>query len=101
MDIGPKHERDIGLYAHQAKITGCAMIELDDGTITNERREFGQRSPLTAYLGGWQNRGQVDDCQTQGSGGIGTTTRTASGYATQCFWRFVCGEGDPQVVQVQ
>ena len=41
MDITPIYKRVIGLDVHQAQITGCALIEHDDGTVTHERREFG------------------------------------------------------------
>ena len=41
MDIGPMYERVIGLDVHQAKITGCAIIEHADGCVTHDRREFG------------------------------------------------------------
>lgn len=41
MDIVPIYKRVIGLDVHQAQITGCAIVELPDGSITYERREFG------------------------------------------------------------
>lgn len=41
MDIGPMCKRVIGLEVHQAQTIGCAIIEHDDGTVTQERREFG------------------------------------------------------------
>ena len=41
MDIVPICKRVIGLDVHQAQITGCAIVELPDGSITYERREFG------------------------------------------------------------
>jgi transposase len=41
MDIVPIHKRVIGLDVHQAQITGCAITELPDGSVTYERREFG------------------------------------------------------------
>ena len=41
MDIAPIYKRVIGLDVHQAQITGCAIIELPDGSVTHERREFG------------------------------------------------------------
>ena len=41
MDIGPMYERVIGLDVHQAQITGCAIIEHADGSVTHELREFG------------------------------------------------------------
>lgn len=41
MDITPIYKRVIGLDVHQAQITACAIIELPDGSVTHERREFG------------------------------------------------------------
>jgi transposase len=41
MDIVPIYKRVIGLDVHQAQITGCAIVELPDGSVTYERREFG------------------------------------------------------------
>ncbi len=41
MDIVPIYKRVIGLDVHQAQITGCAITELPDGSVTYERREFG------------------------------------------------------------
>jgi transposase len=41
MDIAPIYKRVIGLDVHQAQITGCAIVELPDGSVTYERREFG------------------------------------------------------------
>jgi len=41
MDIVPIYKRVIGLDVHQAQITGCAIIEQSDGSVTYERREFG------------------------------------------------------------
>ena len=41
MDITPIYKRVIGLDVHKAQITGCAIIELPDGSVTHERREFG------------------------------------------------------------
>ena len=41
MDIVPIYKRVIGLDVHQAQITGCAIIEQADGSVTYERREFG------------------------------------------------------------
>ena len=41
MDIVPIYKRVIGLDVHQAQITGCAITEQADGSVTYERREFG------------------------------------------------------------
>ena len=41
MDIVPIYKRVIGLDVHQAQITCCAIVELPDGGLTYERREFG------------------------------------------------------------
>lgn len=41
MDIAPIYKRVIGLDVHQAQITGCAIIEQPDGSVTHEIREFG------------------------------------------------------------
>lgn len=41
MDIVPIYKRVIGLDVHQAQITGCAIVEHPDGSVTYERREFG------------------------------------------------------------
>ena len=41
MDIVPIYRRVIGLDVHQAQITGCAITEQPDGSVTYERREFG------------------------------------------------------------
>jgi hypothetical protein len=41
MDIGPMHERVIGLDIHQAKITGCTIIDHADDSVVHDRREFG------------------------------------------------------------
>lgn len=41
MDIVPIYKRVIGLDVHQAQITGCAITEQPDGSVTYERREFG------------------------------------------------------------
>jgi len=41
MDIVPIYKRVIGLDVHQAQITGCAIIEQSDGSVTYEGREFG------------------------------------------------------------
>lgn len=41
MDITPIYKRVIGLDVHQAQITGCAITEHSDGSVTYERREFG------------------------------------------------------------
>ncbi len=41
MDIVPTYKRVIGLDVHQAQITGCAITEQLDGSVTYERREFG------------------------------------------------------------
>lgn len=41
MDIVPIYKRVIGLDVHQAQITACAIVELADGSVTHERREFG------------------------------------------------------------
>ena len=41
MEMAPIYKRVIGLDAHQAKISACAVIELADGTVTGEHREFG------------------------------------------------------------
>ena len=35
------YKRVIGLDVHQAQITGCAIIEQADGSVTHELREFG------------------------------------------------------------
>jgi transposase len=41
MEIVPIYKRVIGLDVHQAQISGCAIIEQPDGSVTYERREFG------------------------------------------------------------
>ena len=41
MDIVLIYKRVIGLDVHQAQITGCAITEQPDGSVTYERREFG------------------------------------------------------------
>ena len=41
MDIVPIYKRVIGLDVHQAQITGCAITEQFEGSVTYERREFG------------------------------------------------------------
>ena len=41
MDIVPIYKRVISLDVHQAQITGCAITEQPDGSVTYERREFG------------------------------------------------------------
>jgi hypothetical protein len=41
MDIVPIYKRVIGLDVHQAQITGCAITEQPDGSVSYERREFG------------------------------------------------------------
>lgn len=41
MEIAPMYKRVIGLDVHQAKISACAVIEQDGGTVTVEHREFG------------------------------------------------------------
>ncbi len=41
MDIVPLYKRVIGLDVHQAQITGRAITEQPDGSVTYERREFG------------------------------------------------------------
>ena len=55
MDIVPIYKRVIGLDVHQAQITGCAITEQPDGSVTYERREFGgfkrDRKALAAYSG--------------------------------------------------
>ncbi|MHB1201389.1 MAG: hypothetical protein ACYCZ6_17930 [Polaromonas sp.] len=38
MDIVPIYKRVIGLDVHQAQITGCAITEQPDGSVTYERR---------------------------------------------------------------
>ncbi len=43
MDIVPVYKRVIGLDVHQAQITGCAITEQPDGSVTYERRGFGGR----------------------------------------------------------
>ena len=35
MDIAPVDKRVIGLDVHQAKITGCVMIDQPDGSVTD------------------------------------------------------------------
>ncbi len=42
MDIAPIDKRVIGVEVHQAQITGCAMTEQPDGSVTYKRREFGR-----------------------------------------------------------
>ena len=37
MDIVPIYKRDIGLDVHQSQITGCAIVELPDGSVTYGR----------------------------------------------------------------
>lgn len=39
MDI-PIYERVTGLVVHQAQISGCAIVELPDGSVTFDRPEF-------------------------------------------------------------
>lgn len=41
MELTPIYKRVIGLDVHQAQISGCAIVEQADGTVTVERREFG------------------------------------------------------------
>ena len=41
MDIVPIYKRVIGLDVHRAQITGCAIIDQPDGSVTYEQREFG------------------------------------------------------------
>ena len=56
MDIVPIYKRVIGLDVHQAKITGRAITEQPEGSVTYERREFGgftvQARPQGAGSGG-------------------------------------------------
>lgn len=42
MDIVPIYKRVIGLDVHQAQITGCAITEQADGSVTYERRTDGK-----------------------------------------------------------
>ena len=57
MDITPIHHRVIGLDVHQNKITACALIELADGSVTVEHREFGgfkrDRRALAEWVDGF------------------------------------------------
>ena len=41
MDLPAIYQTVVGLDVHQAKISACAMIELPDGTLAIEHREFG------------------------------------------------------------
>lgn len=41
MELIPIFRRVIGLDIHQAKVSACAIIENDDGSVTVELREFG------------------------------------------------------------
>ena len=41
MELKPMYQRVIGLDAHQAKISACALAQQPDGTVTIEHREFG------------------------------------------------------------
>ena len=41
MDLPAIFRIVVGLDVHQAKISACALIELPDGTLTVEHREFG------------------------------------------------------------
>ena len=45
----------------------------------------GQERSVLADLGWWQDWWALARCQTQGSGGIGATTRMANGYETHCL----------------
>lgn len=48
MDIVPIYKRVIGLDVHQAQITGCAITEQLEGSVTYERREFGIQNAALA-----------------------------------------------------
>ena len=41
MELKPIHRRVIALDVHQAKITACALVEHDDGSVERILREFG------------------------------------------------------------
>ena len=41
MDLTPMHKRVIALDVHQARITGCAVVEHDDGRVEVIKRDFG------------------------------------------------------------
>lgn len=41
MELTPVFKRVIGLDVHQAQITACALIELPDGSVHTEQRQFG------------------------------------------------------------
>ncbi len=41
MELTPMHKRVIALDVHQSKITACALIEQEDGSVEADKREFG------------------------------------------------------------
>jgi transposase len=41
MELIPIFKRVVGLDVHQGKVSACAIIEQDDGSVTVELREFG------------------------------------------------------------
>ena len=69
MEITPMYKRVIGLDVHQAKISACAVIELADGTVTVEHREFGAFKRDRRMLAEWA-RAQCPDVVVMESTGI-------------------------------
>lgn len=69
MEITPIYKRVIGLDVHQAKISACAVIELADGTVTVEHREFGAFKRDRRMLAEWA-RAQCPDVVVMESTGI-------------------------------
>ena len=69
MEITPMYKRVIGLDVHQAKISACAVIELADGTVTVEHREFGAFKRDRRMLAKWA-RAQCPDVVVMESTGI-------------------------------
>lgn len=53
MELTPIYKRVIGLDVHQAQISGCAIVEQADGTVSVERREFGRFKRDRKALAEW------------------------------------------------
>ena len=60
MEIVPMYKRVIGLDVHQAKISACAVIEQDGGTVTVEHREFGAFKRDRCALAQWASEHRPD-----------------------------------------
>lgn len=62
MDLTPMHKRVIALDVHQSKITACALIAQENGSVEADKREFGAFKSDRRALAQWaQDFGAVSD----------------------------------------